>query len=312
MKITVKLLLAIVLFASCNQYEKTPSGLAYKITKGDGKEKLKNGQAIKLNIEYKLAAKDSLLSSSFDHIPVYFVLDTARLGKYNFTELLTSVSEGDKIDCRLSVDTLKKMGMIEYNAVFHKGDFINCKVGVLKTFHGQPEMMADYTKELTAEKQKEVDALKAYTTKKNIKTKSTPGGVLVEIENEGTGPKADSGMVAIVLYKGTFMDGKVFDSNMVNHQPTGPAFKVPVGTGAVIKGWDEGLRLFGKGGKGRMFIPAMLGYGPQGSAPVIPAYSNLIFEVEIQDVTVAPPPAPQPPMPGMPTMSGKPQGNPHH
>ena len=43
MKNTVKLLLAIVLFASCNQYEKTPTGLAYKITKGNGKEKLKNG-----------------------------------------------------------------------------------------------------------------------------------------------------------------------------------------------------------------------------------------------------------------------------
>ncbi|MBY0482325.1 MAG: FKBP-type peptidyl-prolyl cis-trans isomerase [Chitinophagaceae bacterium] len=307
-KNTIQLLLAIVLFASCNQYEKTPSGLAYKITKGSGKEKLKQGQAIKLNIEYKLASKDSVLSSSFEHIPVYFVLDTARLGKYNFTEILTSVSEGDKVDFRLSIDTLKKMGMIEYSAAFHKGDFINGKVAILKTFPGQPEMMADYTKELAAEKQKEIDTLKAYITKKNIKTQSTPGGVLVEIENEGTGPKADSGMQAIVLYKGTFINGKVFDSNMVNHQPTGPAFKVPVGTGAVIRGWDEGLRLFGKGGKGRLFIPAMLAYGPQGSAPVIPNYANLIFEIEIQDVTVAPPPAPQPAMPGM---TGQPQGNPH-
>ena len=86
-KNTIKLLLAIVLFASCNQYEKTPSGLAYKVTKGTSKETLKNGQSIKLNIEYKLAAKDSILSSSYAHIPVYFVLDTAHLGKYNFTEL---------------------------------------------------------------------------------------------------------------------------------------------------------------------------------------------------------------------------------
>ena len=125
MKNTVKLLLAIVLFASCNQYEKTPTGLAYKITKGNGKEKLKNGDAIKLNIEYKLVAKDSILSSSYGHIPVYFVLDTAHLGKYNFTELLTSASVGDKIEFRLSVDTLKKMGMIDYNTIFHKGEFIN-------------------------------------------------------------------------------------------------------------------------------------------------------------------------------------------
>ena len=65
-KNTIKLLLAIVLFASCNQYEKSPSGLAYKITKGNGKEKLKHGQAIKLNIELnlkKLVAPDHFLKA---------------------------------------------------------------------------------------------------------------------------------------------------------------------------------------------------------------------------------------------------------
>jgi FKBP-type peptidyl-prolyl cis-trans isomerase len=305
MKNNVKLLLAIVLFASCNQYEKTPTGLAYKITKGNGKEKLKNGDAIKLNIEYKLTAKDSILSSSYGHIPVYFVLDTAHLGKYNFTELLTSASVGDKIEFRLSVDTLKKMGMIDYNTIFHKGEFINGKVDILMSFKGQPDMMADYTKESTNEKNKEISELKAYADKNSIKTVSTPSGALVEVQNEGTGPKADSGMVAIVLYRGTLPNVKAaFDSNMLNGKPTSAMpFKVPIGANAVIKGWDEGLRLFGKGGKGRLLVPAMLGYGPQGSAPVIPAYANLIFDVEITDVTVAPPPAPQ----QNPTL----QGNPH-
>ncbi|MCX6205995.1 MAG: FKBP-type peptidyl-prolyl cis-trans isomerase [Bacteroidetes bacterium] len=294
MKNTVKLLLAIVLFASCNQYEKTPTGLAYKITKGNGKDKLKNGDAIKLNIEYKLAAKDSILSSSYGHIPVYFVLDTAHLGKYNFTELLTSSAVGDKIEFRLSVDTLKRMGMIDYNAIFHKGEFINGKVDILKSFKGQPEMMEDYTKESVDQKNREITELKAYATKKGIKTVSTKEGVLVEIQNEGTGPKADSGMVAVVLYRGAFPDAKAaFDSNMLNGKPTSAMpFKVPIGMNAVIKGWDEGLRLFGKGGKGRLLVPSMLGYGPQGSAPVIPPYANLVFDVEITDVTVAPPPAP--------------------
>lgn len=307
MKNTVKLLLAIVLFASCNQYEKTPTGLAYKITKGNGKDKLKNGDAIKLNIEYKLAAKDSILSSSYGHIPVYFVLDTAHLGKYNFTELLTSSSVGDKIEFRLSVDTLKKMGMIDYNTIFHKGEFINGKVDILKSFKGQPDMMEDYTKESVDEKNKEITELKAYATKKGIKTVATSAGVLVEVQNEGTGPKADSGMVAVVLYRGTFPDAKAaFDSNMLNGKPTSAMpFKVPIGANAVIKGWDEGLRLFGKGGKGRLLIPSMLGYGPQGSAPVIPPYANLVFDVEITDVTVAPPPAPAPSQ--NPTL----QGNPH-
>ena len=187
---------------------------------------------------------------------------------------------------------------------------MNGKVDIISSFKGQPEMMEDYTKESVAEKNKELDVLNAYAKKNNIKTVSTPAGVLVEVQNEGTGPKADSGMLAIVLYRGTFVDGKAaFDSNMLNGKPTSAMpFKVPIGANAVIKGWDEGLRLFGKGGKGRLLIPAMLAYGPQGSAPVIPAYSNLVFDVEITDVTVAPPPAPRQ---GMPILQGQPQGNPH-
>jgi hypothetical protein len=85
--------------------------------------------------------------------------------------------------------------------------------------------------------------------------------------------------------------------------------KVPIGANAVIKGWDEGLRLFGKGGKGRLLVPSMLGYGPQGSAPVIPQFANLVFDVEITDVTVAPP---APKQQDMPTLQGQPQqANPH-
>jgi len=298
-KNTIKLLLAIVLFASCNQYEKTPSGLAYKVTKGKSKETLKNGQSIKLNIEYKLAAKDSILSSSYAHIPVYFVLDTAHLGKYNFTELLPTSSVGDKIEFRMSVDTLKKLGMVEYNDIFKKGDFISGRVDILKTFPGQAEMMKDYAVEMDAEKAREIKELKTYADSKKLKTQSTQNGVLVEIQNPGTLPMADSGMQATILYRGAFVNGKIFDSNMVNSKLVGQPLNVTVGVGSVIRGWDEGLRLFGKGGKGRLLVPALLAYGPQGSAPVIPPYANLVFDVEITDVTV-PAPKPAQPMPGQP------------
>ena len=88
-KSTLKLVAAIVLFASCNQYEKAPSGMPYKITHGSGNEKLlQQGQFVKLNVEYKLKSKDTTLSSTYGAIPVYFPIDTARLGKYTFTEVI--------------------------------------------------------------------------------------------------------------------------------------------------------------------------------------------------------------------------------
>lgn len=82
--------------------------MPYKITKGNSKELLKHGQFVKLNIEYKLKSKDTVLNTSYGHIPMYFYLDTARLGKYTFTEVITKCAPGDKMEFSLSIDSLKK------------------------------------------------------------------------------------------------------------------------------------------------------------------------------------------------------------
>ncbi len=307
MRTTTALLVAIVLLASCNQYQKTPSGLSYKITKGGSNQTLKQGQFVKFNIEYKVPPKDSVITSSFGHIPAYLVVDTSRPSKHSFLEIITKCAPGDKIDFVMNVDTLKKLGMLEYNNVFHARDMIKGRVEILKTFSKQEEASADLQKESDIEKQKEVKDIQAYTTGKGIKTQATPSGVLVEVQNPGEAQKADVGKQVKMMYKGTFIDGKVFDSNMDPKGPNNQPMSVNIGVagqGGVIKGMDEGLRFFGKGGKGRIFIPAMLAYGQNGNPPVIPAYSNIIFDVEIVDLGDTPAPAPQP---GMPPMQAPPK-----
>ncbi|TDO23611.1 FKBP-type peptidyl-prolyl cis-trans isomerase [Sediminibacterium goheungense] len=297
MRTTTSLLLAIVLLASCNQYEKAPSGMTYKIS-GNSKEKLKHGQFVKMHIEYKLKSKDTLLQSSFDNIPVYFAVDTGRLGKHTFTEIITLCGAGDKVDFVLSIDTLKSMQVMDYNDMFKKGDLINGHFEILKVFANQDEVKADYDKELVLEKQREINAVKEYVKKKKLNVQSTPSGLQVEVQNAGTGQKADSGWQAVVRYKGYFIgktnEGKVFETNM---DPNAQPINVEVGTGSVMPGWDEGLRMFGKGGKGRLIIPAALAYGTQGSAPVIPPFANLAFDIEVVDVVKA---APKPANPEMP------------
>nr|WP_294995489.1 FKBP-type peptidyl-prolyl cis-trans isomerase [uncultured Sediminibacterium sp.] len=289
MRTTTSLLLAIVLLASCNQYEKAPSGMTYKIS-GTSKEKLKHGQFVKMHIEYKLKSKDTILQSSYDNLPVYFPVDTARLGKHTFTEIITLCGAGDKVDFTLFIDTLKKMQVMEYNDMFKEGDLINGRFEILKVFNTQDEVKADYEKEIAIEKQKEINAVKEYAKKKNLKVTSTNSGLQVEIQHAGTGQKADSGYTAIVRYKGYFLgktnEGKVFETNM---DPNAQPITVDMGTGAVMPGWEEGLRFFGKGGKGRLVIPAMLAYGIQGSAPVIPPFANLGFDIEVVDIVKSAP-----------------------
>ncbi len=302
MKQLTSLLAIAILLASCNQYSKTKSGLPYKITKGGSSEKLKQGQIVKFNFEFKVGSKDSILNSSFGGVPVYMGYDTAQVNsrKYDLLELFPLLSIGDKVEFQLSVDTLKKLGLIpEFKAPFTKGSVIKGKAELLAAFTDDKAATADRTKEMEKQKVGEIKALEAYLAKKGIKAQKSPEGVFVDIKTPGDlANKVDTGRQVSVMYKGYTEDGKEFDSNI--GKPGAQPLKLVIGAHSVIPGWEIGLKYFGKGGKGTIFIPATLGYGPQAQGP-IKANSNLIFDIEIADVAAAPAPQAQPMMPqGMP------------
>lgn len=108
---------------------------------------------------------------------------------------------------------------------------------------------------------------------------ATPSGLYYTLQNEGEGGKPAKGQNVSVHYTGMLTDGNVFDSSHKRNQP----ISFPLGLGRVIKGWDEGIALLGKGGKAKLIIPYFLAYGEQGRPPVIPAKATLIFDVELVD-----------------------------
>src|SRR5215470_1113659 len=96
---------------------------------------------------------------------------------------------------------------------------------------------------------------------------------------QGTGPEATAGKKVQVHYTGWLTSGKKFDSSV-----GGKPFEFNLGAGQVIKGWDEGVAGMKVGGKRQLRIPADLGYGQEGSPPVIPPNSTLIFDVQLLGV----------------------------
>lgn len=105
----------------------------------------------------------------------------------------------------------------------------------------------------------------------------TSSGLEILMLNEGTGDQISSGEKATVNYTGVFKkDGKTFDSSFGR----GKGFDLTVGVGSVIKGWDEGLQQFNRGGSGILFIPYDLAYGEAGRGSIGPK-EDLVFYIEI-------------------------------
>lgn len=105
---------------------------------------------------------------------------------------------------------------------------------------------------------------------------TTASGLQYQVLEAGKGAKPRASDTVSVNYKGTLLDGTVFDDSS---QHGGPA-EIPLSQ--VVPGWQEGIALMPVGSKYRLWIPAALGYGERGTpGGPIPPNSTLVFEVEL-------------------------------
>ncbi len=102
----------------------------------------------------------------------------------------------------------------------------------------------------------------------------------VKFKPESCAIQAHKGDKIKVHYRGKLTDGTVFDSSFERGDP----IEFELGSGQVIKGWDQGLLGMCVGEKRKLKIPAKLGYGEQGSPPTIPGGATLIFDTELVEV----------------------------
>ena len=135
-----------------------------------------------------------------------------------------------------------------------------------------------------------------------------PSGLQIETLREGQGTASPGpNDVVMVQYRGSLVDGTVFDSSYDRGQPA----VLPLQ--GVIPGWSEGLQQMKPGGQYRLVIPSALGYGAEGVPGAIPPNAILIFEVELlafqraSDGAMFPPPAEgEPVVPSAPGQPGVP------
>ena len=140
-----------------------------------------------------------------------------------------------------------------------------------RIFNGFLKKKSDYKAEVNRVKGEKF--LSANALKANVGT--TESGLQYTIIAEGAAEKVAKNDTVTVKYKGTLIDGTVFDEGEIPGHVSGSR--------GLITGFDEGIRLVGEGGKATIFIPSDLAYGSRGNRGIEPN-SVLIFDIEVVSV----------------------------
>lgn len=334
----------LTLLAGCGGntgYRYTKSGMKYKIISGNGKDSLRHGDMIKVFFESRY--EDSIMGSSNESGYQLFNYDTAMAKQpASPLEIFPMMKIGDSAVCIFKSDSVIKLQFGEKpppGAVpdwLKPGKHFYMYVKIVQKYSDTASFNADRNKEfekfkafqqrmqdkmMADQKQKDsagfkgaTDEFEKYMTGKKEKMIKTAGGAYVEILEPGNGMPCDSGKMVSVRYSGTLLNGnEEFDGNMGKGTDTTkkPALDVVIGQTPTIRGFDEGLRQLRGGSRARFYIPAEAAYGNAPAGPKIKAYSNLKFDIFIENVTIAPKMPAQPMMPPPPTQGGAGQHSPN-
>lgn len=310
MKKSLVILIAATLgLAACKNEKKGAGGLLYTIHKSEGKEKIKEGDYVKVDFIQK-NDKDSIIYSTYDEAisKTFPVGKKAYAGDWN--DVLLQFGEGDSATFRLNIDTMVNRTKTPKPEQYKDDKYLNFTVKIVKvyakkdkeadsTFNKRVDALIreEYKTYLEKRKNSENAVIKKYIADHKLNVKTTPSGLNYVITMPGTGPKPVMGDTAMVNYTGKFTFKKssgndnVFDTSIDSvakkSLPPNPMAvygprPIPLAEN-VAKGFVEALQLIGKNGRITAIFPSKLGYGEKGGGPIMP-YAPLVFDIELMDI----------------------------
>ena len=303
-----------LLFTACKQtdFKKTKDGFPYKLF-SDGKgEKVQPGYFISYYRTDKI--KDSVLETSYGSAPQFLPIpkDTSA-GNNPLVELLLGARKGDSLQINQPVDTILRRNPQAAQDPFlssKKGQSIVTIFKIVDVYKSEADAVAAFEKqnlemmnkqpEISAQRKKDEGIIEEYLRANNVQTQRTPWGAYVQIVQPGTGEQAKSGQFMMLRYTGKNLQGKEFDSN---NKPGAELMPFQVGGGRMIPGFADAVKTLREGAKANIYLPSVIAYGAQGSPPAIQPNENIMFEVEVVDITDQRPAPAAPPTQQLPDSS---------
>ncbi len=280
--------LAVVALAACqnqnnDDFNVTDNGLKYKFhTSNPDAPQLTSGEIATFDILYKTDSGKVLFNSKDNPQEFKIKVDSA-IYKGDVTEGFLMMHVGDSATFVTSADSFFTYLMnAPLPPEIPQGSNLTFEVKLLKT-QTLEELQKEQMEQMQQAQNEEQEKLNAYLSENNITTEPTQSGLYYIEETKGNGKQAEPGKKVKVHYTGTLLDGTKFDSSLDRGEP----IEFVLGVGQVIPGWDEGISYMKEGGKAKLIIPSHLAYGGRPTGP-IPAFSTLIFEVELVEVGDAP------------------------
>lgn len=288
---------ATVVLASCTgSFKKSEKGMEYKIISNGTGKTLQNGNFFEIQVEqtYKDKGFDTVIYDSRKLANQIISLDSGQMPAAYY-KIFSQLKKGDSVIVKQLADSVMKEGANTPPYIKKGGNLVMYyKIANIFT----TKEAADSAYKLLMEQAKLKDSVNAlvqikkddkiisdYLASKNIKAQKTAKGVYVEIIQEGTGEKVTDSVGVKMKYTGKSLAGKAFDSNIDSQFHHTDLLPVEMWEPRVIPGWVDGLRMLSKGTKARFYIPSSLGYGERGQMPAITPNENLIFDVEVVELT---------------------------
>ena len=281
--IVVILTLCIAFCTACNNtsnYSEHSTGLEYKFIETNTQgESPKNGDIVVLSIKF-LTVDNKLIDAS----------DFYRMQVSNSTYLgdlhsgLQMLQVGDSVCFKFDAsDFYEKTRKTDLPKELKPGDEVLVYLR-LKNIITAENLESERRSLFHTDESQEINLLDAYLERTSISVEPTESGMYIIHKKDGSGEFPKKGAKLFVHYTGTTIDGKVFDTSLDKGKP----LTFILGSGKMIKGFDEAFKQIRKGGKARLIIPSSLAYGKEGLnegfKKILLPYSTLVFDVELIEI----------------------------